>query len=306
MAKPGTLASPQVATRRTEISTDRPDSTGGRGFWLAVVAIAWLALTLWSARAGLATDIDQDVALNEAAVRLPAIIQASLLAGAAVGYALASRFASRLARPLTRVATGLVAGLLIGGLASGAILLAHGMPARVAGFAALSVGLGGAVGGALGSITPAVLAAAALPATITVIGLDFLTYIIKPSLITVLGDAPTSAAYWSREGWFLGSTSLIVGVIGGVIAYLLLRRQTPGWPYFLLAGAAPGLLIAISELLTRTAGARLINLASATSSLDKTNQAVALGARLNHALVVLFVGGLLAMILHGRTLNKPR
>jgi hypothetical protein len=231
-------------------------------------------------------------------------VQASLIAGAAVGYAIASRFEARLGTALRRHLIGLVAGLLIGALASGAVLLAHGMPARAAGVSALSVGLGGAVGGALGALRPATLARTVIAAAIVTTGLDFLINSFRSQLTGLFGTATTQAEIVSRDGYYLGSKALLIGLVSGIVAFLMLRRTPLRWPAFLGAGAGAGLLIAVAEGITRTVGAQLFSLASAASDFDKTAQAWFSGARLNHALVVLFVGALTAMVMHGRTLGK--
>ncbi|MBB5870225.1 F0F1-type ATP synthase assembly protein I [Allocatelliglobosispora scoriae] len=301
MSKPGIVAPAQVAIDR-HMDTPEPAAPARGGFWLAFAAIAWLAVTLWSTRAGLADDADESVALNEAALRLPSVVQASLLAGAAVGYAIAGR----LSTTSRRAVGGLIVGLLIGVLASGAVLLAHGMPARAAGVAAVCVGLGGAVGGALGSLRPTELIGAALPAAIAVTGVDFVLNLLRSSIIGIFGDATTQAEIVSRDGLFLGSKALLVGLVAGTIAYALLRRTSVKWPVYVAAGGGAGIIIGLSELLTRTVGAQIFSLASDVSDADRTVQAWVGGARLNHALVVLFVGALLAMILHGRTLGKGR
>jgi hypothetical protein len=73
---------------------------------------------------------------------------------------------------------------------------------------------------------------------------------------------------------------------------------------YALAGGGPGLLLLVGEGLTRTAGARVLDLAGRVSELEQVVQRLLSGARFNSALIVLFVGAISAMIAVGRTL-KP-
>jgi hypothetical protein len=63
-------------------------------------------------------------------------------------------------------------------------------------------------------------------------------------------------------------------------------------------------MLLIAEAVTRIGGTRLVALAAAGSEIDRYNFAKAAGSRLNHALVVLFLGGITAMIMFGRTLPR--
>jgi iron complex transport system permease protein len=84
------------------------------------------------------------------------------------------------------------------------------------------------------------------------------------------------------------------------------RREgaSMAWPFYALAGAGPGLLLVITEGLTRTTGARVLDLAGKVSELELTVQRILGGARLNSALIILFAGAITAVIAVGRTL-KP-
>jgi iron complex transport system permease protein len=73
-----------------------------------------------------------------------------------------------------------------------------------------------------------------------------------------------------------------------------------------VAGGGPGLLLIIAEILTRTAGARVLELAGKVSQLELTVQQMLSGSRLDSALITLFVGAVTAIIAFGRTLGPPR
>jgi hypothetical protein len=64
-------------------------------------------------------------------------------------------------------------------------------------------------------------------------------------------------------------------------------------------------LLLVAELLTHTGGASLQRTVKAFSPFDEALVEFTDFARLRHALVVLFVGGIVAMIAVGRTLTRP-
>jgi hypothetical protein len=77
------------------------------------------------------------------------------------------------------------------------------------------------------------------------------------------------------------------------------------WPWYLLAGALPGLVLLIGYVVTRIGGAALLQLVSDFSPGDRFVVGYGNNARLSNALVVGFVGGIVAMIAVGRTLRRP-
>jgi iron complex transport system permease protein len=101
---------------------------------------------------------------------------------------------------------------------------------------------------------------------------------------------------------------VLSGLAAGIVAYRVLRRDRGdgrefGWPWYALAGAGPGLVLVLAEGLTRTAGARVVDLAGQVSVLEQTVQNLLSGSRLNGGLIVLFVGAITATIAFGRTLG---
>ena len=87
--------------------------------------------------------------------------------------------------------------------------------------------------------------------------------------------------------------------------YLVLRRSAVRWPVYALAGAGPGVLLFFAELLTRTAGARVLELAGRVSELERAVQSLLSTGRFNSALIVLFIGAITAIVAIGRTLGPP-
>jgi hypothetical protein len=107
----------------------------------------------------------------------------------------------------------------------------------------------------------------------------------------------------SAAGWYSLTQSLLSGLAAGLVVFFVLRRDGLHWPWYAVAGAGPGLLLVVGEGLTRTAGARVLELAGKVSELELTVQQMLSGSRLNSGLIVLFVGAITAVIAIGRTLG---
>ena len=123
-------------------------------------------------------------------------------------------------------------------------------------------------------------------------------------LFGVFGAGDTSASRVSAASWYSMTQSVLSGLVAGIVVYFLLRRAGLAWAWFAVAGAGPGLLLTVGEGLTRTAGARVLELAGKVSELELTVQQILSGSRLNSALIILFVGAITAIIAIGRTI-KP-
>ena len=119
-------------------------------------------------------------------------------------------------------------------------------------------------------------------------------------LFGLFGAGDSSASQAGAATWYALTQAVLSGLAAGVLVYLLLRRSTATWPWYALAGAGPGLLLIVGEILTRTAGARVLDLAGRVSELELTVQRMLSGARLNSGLIILFVGRD-----HGRHRGRP-
>lgn len=300
-----TESSPAVeAEEQIEYAGPPPPRTG----LLVTLTLAWLAVILWFAHAAIAADGGR-LALVSAAIALPTAMAASLLAGGAVGLAAVSLLARRAvaARALPRLGVGALAGLVTGGLAGASILLTWGVQGSVAMLAA-AVGLAGVLGAVLAAALPRPIAAAALVATLGVFVTGFLINLLfRERLMGVFGADGSAASEVSAYRWFAPSAAAASAVVGGLLAYWHLRRagdRTARWPAYLAAGAAPGVMLMLAEAVTRLGGSRLLALAAASTT-DGTAFTWAADSRFNHALVVLFLGPIVAMLALGRTL-PPR
>lgn len=272
---------------------------------LTVLALAWLAGTLVSAHTTIAGETGA-VALAAAAYALPGVVAAGLVGGAAVALlALRSWDAAGDRPPAARCAVALAAGVAVGAAGGGAFLAASpGDPHR--GLAAATLAAAATVGGGL--VWPARLAggcaagiAAALAAFAAGLGLT----LAKTPVQNVLGGGDDTAARVTAEGRFAILSAVAAGLLAGWVAYRWLGRRPTGWPGYLLAGAAPGVVLLLAEAIVRIGGAKLVTLTRGISDADATLQGWLDGSRLNNALVVLFLATITALVCAGRAL-PPR
>jgi iron complex transport system permease protein len=278
---------------------------------LAVVAVAWMAAMLWSARATITGRTDAEMEVTSTAYALPGAVTATLVAGSAVALALLVLIGRRrelgsTARFAVATGSGLVLGLL-GALSIITINTDGWIYAVVGG----TVAAAATIGGALAGFRPERVLIAVCWAAIGVFLVGFVLNLFQTPVLDVLGSGDTDASRASAAQWFTFSQSLLSGLAAGLISYAILRRlrrRNSGsdvpWPLYGLAGAGPGLLLVIGEGLTRTAGARVLDLAGKVSELELAVQQMLSGARFNSALIVLFVGAISATFAVGRTI-KP-
>lgn len=278
---------------------------------LAVLALAWLLVMLSSARQAVGGSPDPDpLEVTRAALELPQVISASLIAGLAVGLVAVNLLGRRL-RPL--VAVGGAGGALTGLAVAAPILLGYdGLPSVLvlSGAVATAATLGGLLAGVPHREVVAAGAAGALG--VFLVGLVERAFEGDLRLLFGAGASPESVV--TATGWVVLTASLTAGLVAGVLGYLYLRRighaqADPGtaglrWPAYLVAGALPGLLALLAEAVTRLGGAQLFQLVSDASDSDADILSYFHVARFNRALIVVFVGALVAIFLLGRTL-KP-
>jgi hypothetical protein len=284
---------------------------------IAVLAIAWLLAMLSSARRAVGSSPDANpLTVTRAALELPQVISASLIAGIAVGLVLGNvlaRFApSALARPVPRRWSG--PGRWVGGAGGGVatgllvatpILLGYGgLPSIMV--LSGAVATAAALGGLLAGVHHRTVIAAGTCGALGVFVVGLLERAFEPNLRKLFGAGDSAESVVVATGWVVLTASLVAGLAAGVLGYLYLRRSGPGglrWPAYLVAGAMPGLLVLLAEAVTRLGGARLFQLVSAASNDDQRVLAYFHEARFNRALIVVFVGALIAIFLLGRTLR---
>jgi hypothetical protein len=309
----------QTAEDRT-VRADAPAAPEGSdarvsGLAAAVLAgagVAWLGATVTVAHSSVLGNSDAPaVALGAAAFALPNLVAAALVAGAAVGLGATTvpvsralgRIRLRTDSPVHRMAVGLGAGAVLGALCGGLVVWGYGTYAQVTALA-VTVGIAALLGGAATALPGPVLASGLL-ATFGVLLLGLVAGFAQPGLIGLFGGGRTLDSQVTAN-WTLAYLVAILGGVGaGVLAFWFLRRHGPRpWPWYLLAGAVPGLALLITEVLTRTGGGALLDAVRGLSEGDEYTVDFTAFSRLRNAMVVFFVGGFAAMIAVGRTMRS--
>ncbi|GIF07134.1 hypothetical protein [Actinoplanes siamensis] len=277
---------------------------------LAVAALAWTAGMLASARAKITSWADAAMEVTSTAYALPGAVSAAVVAGAALPLLALTLLSVR--RPLgatTRFALGTGTGLLVGVLCAIPVVTINTdgtIYAAVGGTVAAAATIGGALAGL--RIPPVIAAAGWATLGVFVVGLVLNEQFVQDPVLDLLGNDTTEAAAHANQYFAYGQATLS-GVAAGLIVFAVLRRagRRAGadlrWPLYLTAGAGPGVLAVIAEILTRTAGAQVLDLAGKVSELEKSVQQILSTNRLNSALIVLFVGAFTAMVSVGRTIS---
>jgi hypothetical protein len=280
----------------------RKNDEPAKGGWLAFAAMAWLVLVLAVLRRSLIPH-SGDLALATAAGALLQLTLAGMVAGGAAGLWAVGQI-TRAPRALVTVSAGLVTGIL----ASLAVLFVRGMPSGAIWVLALALALAGAVGGGLSALRPNMIAYAGVLATLVDLIFFNVLQLNSSWLLKVFGADGTDAGNKSAAGYLSLTQALLAGLLGGYLAYRVVRRTAGGevrWPSYLLAGGIPGLLWIAGDIMSRVGVARLLTLASADPAGDRVIMSSLGASRINTGLVLFFVGGLTAMIAFGRTLKRP-
>lgn len=298
-------ADPEEATMT---HTRTPRRVAGAGT-LAMLALAWLLATLSSARYTLGDSPDASpLSVTRAALELPQVIAASVVAGTAVGL-VAVNLLTRKDRRLggrAQLAVSGAAGAVTGLAVATPIALGYDRLPNILVLAA-AVAVAATLGGLLAGVSPRAVIAAGIAGALGVFVVRFLTGLFDGNLRSLFGAGDSPESILAASGWVVFASSLVAGVVAGVLAYLYLRRYGPAglrWPSYVVAGALPGLLALLAEAVTQLGGARLFQLVSEASVNDQAVQEYLTTTRFNQMLMVLFTGALVAIFLLGRTLTS--
>lgn len=287
---------------------------------LALLAAAWLAAMLWTTEGTVGWAVNRDdFTVVFAAQALPGVVSAVLVAAAAVGLCAVNLLAARRGRggsdvreiPVgwpARLATAGGCGLLLGAAVATLVALGYDkLPSATA--VAVTVGAVAVAGGALAALPWARAVAAGLSGALGIFAVTLLLNKFSHDLSQLYGARDSAASRVTANHWLALTISVLSGLVTGVLGYAYLRRQRgatapPRWPAYLLAGSLGGLLAAATELATRLGGAGLLRAAGRVSEADGAYLDYLNTARINRALVIIFVGAIVALVLFGRTL-KP-
>ncbi|SCF35514.1 hypothetical protein GA0074695_5997 [Micromonospora viridifaciens] len=279
---------------------------------LALVAVGWLAAMLWSTRAAINSTAAGVTAISLSAYALPGVITAALVAGAAVALAATNPLRRATLRFLAAVGAGLLVGLAAA-VATNLTYADNATTNTIAGTTAAAAIIGGAIAGARNARAVGGLAAATLAAQVFVV----LFSRARDPLSDLFGAGDTQQSMLDAAKWVSRTESLLAGLIAGLVAfgYLTWARRRAArrgalatelrWPAYLVAGAGPGLLLLLTEVIIRIGGRGLLELAAALSEADQVAQTALGTSRVDNGIWVLFVGALTALVAFGRTLG-PR
>ncbi|MGW0507475.1 hypothetical protein [Micromonospora sp. NPDC003241] len=281
---------------------------------LALLAMGWLAAMLWSTREAISSATAGVTAVSLSAFALPGVISAALVAGAAVGLAAAEPVTRHRDRVTLRFAVAVGAGLLVGIAAALVIDLTYvgnTTTRTIASTTAAAAVIGGALAGARNGAVVGAVASATLGTLLFVVAFSA----ARDPLFHLFGAGDSQQSLIDAAAWVSRTESLLAGLIAGALAFGYLawaRRRAarvdqaitgPRWPAYLVAGAGPGLLLLLAEVIIRIGGRSLIDLAAALSEADAVAQTSLGTSRVDNGIWVLFVGALTALIAFGRTLG---
>jgi hypothetical protein len=292
------------------VSKPTQGRAAGRGVGAPVLfalGLLWLAGYLWAAHASVVgTGDDPVILVTDAALALPGLVAATMLCGATNSNAVLDRWRdTRAGRGWPALALAAGGGLLIGLPAGGLILFGYGHRSSVV-VLAWAVLAAAVIGGLLGSVPSRDAVSAGLAATFGPFLLDFVPNLWQGQLLRLFGAGATVASKFDAVRRLSLVEALLAGLVAGLVAFWYLRRRgtPPGLLRYLSAGATPGLLLLTAEVVTRLGGARLFDAAGRLSEFDRVVVDYTNGSRLNHGLIVLFVGAVAALVCYGATL-KP-
>ncbi|GIJ26989.1 hypothetical protein Vqi01_21510 [Micromonospora qiuiae] len=296
-------------------TTTAPAESGGQPARapgaLALLAVGWLAAMLWSTREAINSATAGVTAVSLSAFALPGVISAALVAGAAVGLTAGELMARRRDGVTLRFVAAVAAGLLVGLAAALAIDLGYAdntTTRTIAGTTAAAAIIGGALAGARNGAVVGAVAGSTLGTLLFVVAFS----VARDPLFNLFGAGDSQQSLVTAATWVSRTESLLAGLVAGTLAFGYLswaRRRAvrdggsgARWPAYLIAGAGPGLLLLLAEVIIRVGGRSLIDLAAALSEADAVAQTSLGTSRVDNGIWVLFVGALTALITFGRTL----
>lgn len=305
------MTEPTVGTTARTLENPTADPT--RASWLIPVgSFLWLAAKLWSSHRQIHTSGGGSIAVATAALALPGVVQATMVAGLGAGLLAMSLVRGGFA---TRRIAAPVGGLLVGLVALGLVLGAYGHLTSMLSVA-VSIAVAGLIGGVVVTIRPApgVLGAglaAALGAFLVATVLN--SHAILSRLLTMFGAGNTFSSQLHASNVVAFVYSLVGGLVAGAVAFWYLRRETPDrqpvrrdMTGYLIAGGLTGLVLLASEAVTRIGGAHLVNTVRAISPDDRALLDLLASARVINAMVVLFAGAFVSLVAFGRTIKPSR
>lgn len=269
---------------------------------LLVLSLVWLAAMVYAANADLLAAGDSITALAVATSALPVVIATTMLTGAVGGVTFSAW------RPLGRRLRGALAiavGTLVGAVAAGLIVWGYGHRSSIITIA-VAVLVAGTVGGAIGGIRLGYVVYAGLAGALAAYVADAVFSYFADAIMPVFGSVATTPDRLAATSRFALTTSLLAGLVAGTLAFWLLYRARCGWrfPAYLGAGTVAGGVLLLTELITRVGGAQAFRSVAGLSDADRTYVEYVAQSRLDHGLIVFFVGAFVAIICLGSTMKR--
>ncbi len=250
------------------------------------LGLVWLGTTMYIAHATI-TGSGENLsgALGAAAAALPGVVAATLVTGASIGAAAGRRFRSAGRRLLA----GLALGAFFGLAAAAGIRFAYGGEPFIM-VLAITVAAASIAGGVL-AVLPGQVLVAGLWGTTWVFLAGVIFGVLQPNLVRLLGSGETA-----NTRFVLGQ-SLVTGLAAAFCTLRFLRVKRNRVQWYLVGGALPGLVLLGAEWLTRAGGSAVAQMVHGFHTDSPALVELSDSARLRHALIVLVVGGLIAMLM---------
>jgi hypothetical protein len=249
------------------------------------LGLVWLGTTMYAAHATITGGgADLSGALGAAVAGLPGAVAATLVTGASIGAAAGSRVRSAGRRLVAGTALGTLFGLAV---AAGIRFTYGGGPSIMV--LAITVGAASIVGGAL-AVLPAAVLKAGLWGTTWVFFAGVVFGVLQSNLVKLLGNGEAANTR------FVQAQSLVTGLVAALSTLRFLRGERSRVLWVVVVGALPGLVLLGAEWLTRAGGSAVAQLVHGFRTESPALIELSDSARLRHALTVLAVGGLIAIL----------
>ncbi len=315
-------ATPTAATKASTGTAKRPATEAGQTAaggqtarpvpWtpqLLAIAVAWLAVLLYGTWVSIGSAGQAEEAVDWTTLALPGVVSASLVAGACLGAFAVDRLLRRRPEPASRLrwALAMGGGLFVGVLVGALVIAGYGHTSAILVLAG-AVLAAAVLGGVLAGLARREVVVGGIAATVTVILVEFVIQVFQGPLRQLFGGGESGVSQWNAGTRLAVTQALIGGAAAGVMAFWYLRRLGRGARLgsYLAAGALPGIALLLGEVVTRIGGRQVFAAVAGLSEGDRILLEYWKNSRLNQALVVLFVGAIVALICFGRTLPKRR
>jgi hypothetical protein len=270
-----TLTEVDIAADRTATRTE------------VYLGLLWLAVTVFTAYAAIHGVPQAPGPISAAVAALPDVISSALISAAAIAAAAGSRHAGAFRRLLV----GLAAGTAFGAVTAVGVRIAYGASTSVT-MLSITVAAACVVGG-LFAVLPSAVLDASLWAMTWVLFAGLILSVLKPHLVTMLGGGATG------QDRFLLVQPAVAGLLAAMHSVRWLRPADPALLWFPVAGALSGVYLLATEGLGQLGGEVL----SATPDGAAGAALFTDAAKLRYAVIVLAVGGVLALVIGAR---RPR